>query len=286
MQNYAVIGDHDEGTPGYKSDRALEHSLEILESIRGEGEDKAEWNMRMAYGHQYLSGQEEKAIPYAERWAELDPEDENAAGVIKECLEAIERRSDGSESDVDDDETGVFAGFVLLSRVSWSKRQLIRDLKELWDIVAEEDDDDSNDDVLVFEVDGRVAAISLMKGPIPDGEAEANAENNYMWPEAVDVAREHRAHLLVFVGERDDDDLIERGKLFVKLPSGERLWHLHQRSGVPAGVLRRHGRDDEGGRAPNLQLDMVRTVQDREGHIRIHLRDEDIRKGGDGGPRR
>lgn len=217
LQNYAVIGDHDEGTPGYKADRALEHSLEILESIRGEGEDKAEWNMRMAYGHQYLSGQEEKAIPYAERWAELDPEDENAAGVIKECLEAIERRSDGSESDVDDDETGVFAGFVLLSRASWSKRQLIRDLKELWDIVAEEDDDDSNDDVLVFEVDGRVAAISLMKGPIPDGEAEANAENNYMWPEAVDVAREHRAHLLVFVGERDDDDLIERGKLFVKL---------------------------------------------------------------------
>ena len=217
LQNYAVIGDHDEGTPGYKADRALEHSLEILESIRGEGEDKAEWNMRMAYGHQYLSGQEEKAIPYAERWAELDPEDENAAVVIKECLEAIERRSDGSESDVDDDEAGVFAGFVLLSRVSWSKRQLIRDLKELWDIVAEEDDDDSNDDVLVFEVDGRVAAVSLMKGPIPDGEAEANAENNYMWPEAVDVAREHRAHLLVFVGERDDDDLIERGKLFVKL---------------------------------------------------------------------
>lgn len=218
LQNYAVIGDHDEGTPGYKADRALEHSLEILESIRGEGEDKAEWNMRMAYGHQYLSGQEEKAIPYAERWAELDPEDENAAGVIKECLEAIERRSDGSESDVDDDdETGVFAGFVLLSRVSWSKRQLIRDLDELWGIVAEEDDDDSNDDVLVFEVDGRVAAISLMKGPIPNGEAEANAENNYMWPEAVDVAREHRAHLLVFVGERDDDDLIERGKLFVKL---------------------------------------------------------------------
>ena len=112
LQNYAVIGDHDEGTPGYKADRALEHSLEILESIRGEGEDKAEWNMRMAYGHQYLSGQEEKAIPYAERWAELDPEDENAPGVIKECLEAIERRSDGSESDVDDDETGVFAGFV------------------------------------------------------------------------------------------------------------------------------------------------------------------------------
>ena len=33
--------------------------------------------MRMAYGYQYLNGQEEKAIPYAQRWAELDPEDED-----------------------------------------------------------------------------------------------------------------------------------------------------------------------------------------------------------------
>ena len=218
LQNYAVIGDHDEGTPGYKADRALRHSLEILESIRDEGEDRAEWNMRMAYGHQYLDGEEDKAIPYAERWAELDPEDESAPAVIRECQEAVAARDDGSDDDdSDDDETGVFTGFVLLSRISWSKRQLIRDLEEMWGISAEEDDEDSNDDALVFEVDGRIAAISLMRGPIPNGEAEANAENNYMWPDAADVAREHRAHLLVFVGEKDDDDLIERGKLFVKL---------------------------------------------------------------------
>ncbi len=218
LQNYAVIGDHDEGTPGYKADRALRHSLEILESIRDEGEDRAEWNMRMAYGHQYLDGEEGKAIPYAERWAELDPDDEDAPAVIRECREAVAAREDGSDDDdSDDDETGVFAGFVLMSRISWSKRQLIRDLEEMWGISAEEDEEDSNDDALVFEVDGRVAAISLMRGPIPNGEAEANAENNYMWPDAADVTREHRAHLLVFVGEKDDDDLIERGKLFVKL---------------------------------------------------------------------
>ena len=218
LQNYAVIGDHDEGTPGYKADRALRHSLEILESIRDEGEDRAEWNMRMAYGHQYLDGEEGKAIPYAERWAELDPDDEDAPAVIRECREAVVAREDGSDDDdSDDDETGVFAGFVLMSRISWSKRQLIRDLEEMWGIEAEEDEEDSSEDALVFEVDGRVAAVSLMKGPIPDGEAETNAENNYMWPEAVDAAREHRAHLLVFVGEREDDDLIERGKLFVKL---------------------------------------------------------------------
>ena len=75
LENYAIIGDHDEGTPRYKGDKALCRAIEVLESVREEGQDKAEWNMRMAYGYQYLYGQEEKAIPYAQRWAELDPED-------------------------------------------------------------------------------------------------------------------------------------------------------------------------------------------------------------------
>ena len=48
--------------------------------------------MRMAYGYQYLYGQEVKAIPYAQRWAELDPEDENAPAVIRECKAEIRKR--------------------------------------------------------------------------------------------------------------------------------------------------------------------------------------------------
>ena len=57
--------------------------------------------MRMAYGYQFLYGQEEKAIPYAQRWAELDPKDETAKDLIKELQEEIDRRAsddDGSES--------------------------------------------------------------------------------------------------------------------------------------------------------------------------------------------
>lgn len=55
-----------------------------------------------------------------------------------------------------------------------------------------------------------------MPFPIPDHEAEANAENNWMWPEAVRVAKKHAAHIMVAVCGGDDDP-IERGKLFVKL---------------------------------------------------------------------
>ena len=67
LENYAIIGDHDEGTPRYKGDKALLRAIDVLESVREEGQDKAEWNMRMAYAYQYLFEQEEKAIPYAQR---------------------------------------------------------------------------------------------------------------------------------------------------------------------------------------------------------------------------
>ena len=92
LENYAIIGDHNEGTPNYKKDKALLRAIEVLESVREEGQDKAEWNMRMAYGYQYLHEQEETAIPYAQRWAELDPDDGNASAVIQECKAEIRKR--------------------------------------------------------------------------------------------------------------------------------------------------------------------------------------------------
>ena len=92
-QNYAIIGNDDQGTPSFIGDKFLLKSIDILHSVREEGQDKAEWNMRMAYAYQYLTHEEEKAIPYALRWAELDPEDKDALLVVKECQEEIEKRS-------------------------------------------------------------------------------------------------------------------------------------------------------------------------------------------------
>lgn len=92
-QNFAIIGNDDQGTPSFIGDKFLLKSIDILNSVREEGKDKAEWNMRMAYAYQYLTHEEEKAIPYALRWAELDPEDKDALGVVKECQEEIEKRT-------------------------------------------------------------------------------------------------------------------------------------------------------------------------------------------------
>ena len=47
LENYAIIGDREEGTPGRKGDKALLRAIQVLEAVREEGRDKAEWNMRM-----------------------------------------------------------------------------------------------------------------------------------------------------------------------------------------------------------------------------------------------
>ena len=217
LENYAIIGDHDEGTLKSKGDKALLRAIEVLESVREEGQDKAEWNMRMAYGYQYLYGQEEKAIPYAQRWAELDPEDKDAPAVIQECQKEIAKRAE-AEAEDESDHTGVFTGFVLLSKGEWDKEQFIRDMKEKWDIAVDEYDasEEKDDDALVFEVGDMVAAVSLATYPIPNGEAELNAENNYMWEDAVKVAKEHCAHIMVAVLGKEEN-LLEKGKLYTKV---------------------------------------------------------------------
>lgn len=422
LENYAVLGDHQEGSPQDEAQAALKRAVDVLESVRAEGVDKAEWHMRMAYGYQYMTDQEEKAVSYAQRWAELDPRDECAPMVIEECARRIRRRlrragktkftpgatpfegfdftnfwndseyakkeyvsaepsdeliaeierelgyklpasyvwlmkrhnggipvntcfptdeptswaedhvaitgifgigrdkayslggnlgsrfmtsewgyppigvavcdcpsaghdmifldyracgpegepavvhvdqeldyrithladsfeefvrglqndavfeeadeeeNKGDAVDNENDDTtdakdakdepgcGPFLGFALLSKGYWDKTRLIGDLKKLWDITVpkSDPDEDERDDSLVFNLGDRMVAISLMPFPIPGNEAETNAENNWMWPEAADVAKKHAAHIMVAVCGGDDDP-IERGKLFVKL---------------------------------------------------------------------
>ena len=140
------------------------------------------------------------------------------AGTV--ALKRPPQEEPDGEDEEETDRTGVFTGFVLLSKEEWDKEQFIRDMKEKWDITVEEYDasDEQDDDALVFEVGDMLAAVSLVTAPIPDGEAEANAENNYMWEDAVKAAREHRAHIMVAVLGKEED-LLEKGKLFTKLVS-------------------------------------------------------------------
>lgn len=217
LENYAVLGDRNEGSPTDKAEQALRRAIAVLESVREEGRDKAQWHMRMAYGYQYLTGEEAKAIPYAKTWAQLDPTDEDAPAVIRECEKAVEERRRAQEQPSGPvDKKGVFLGFVLLEKARWDKARLIADLKADWDIDVPEEDRGGKDDALVFEMGDMIGAASLMPGPIPGDEAQACAENNYLWPEAVDAAKAHAAHIMVTVVGKETD-AAARGRLFVKL---------------------------------------------------------------------
>ena len=150
---------------------------------------------------------------------EKEPEDEDAPALIRQCQDEIDKQTEAADEDESDtDRTGVFTGFVLLSKGEWDKQQFIRDMQEKWGITVDEysASEEKDDDALVFEVGDMLAAVSLADCPIPAGEAEANAENNYMWEDAVKVAREHRAHILVAVLGKEKD-LLEKGKLFTKV---------------------------------------------------------------------
>ena len=61
-------------------------------------------------------------------------------------------------------------------------------------------------------------AVAIMPAPVPNQEAEHYAGANYMWKDAVEVTKSHKAHLMVSVLGKDAN-LLERGKLFTKVVS-------------------------------------------------------------------
>ena len=92
--------------------------------------------------------------------------------------------------------TGSFCGFVLLDQGAYSFAPL-RDRLQQWGIepLADSflDDVMMSDMDLMFEVPGAMITVSLMKEPIPDGEAEA-AAMHVLWQEAQSVIKAHTAH--------------------------------------------------------------------------------------------
>ena len=143
--------------------------------------------------------------------------------VHAEILEAVIKELEGGIDDEDEEETGAFVGFVLLEEAQWDPEKLRADLLSEWGLVCEALDDDVDREAqpeemesLIFKLDGMMAMVSLMDAPVPDGEAETNAENNYMWPEAVAVTKTHKAHLIVAVVEQERP-LVDVAKAFTKL---------------------------------------------------------------------
>ncbi|WP_159991098.1 DUF4261 domain-containing protein [Pelistega ratti] len=115
----------------------------------------------------------------------------------------------------EENSTGSFIAFVLLSDTQWDINQLINDCKTDWNI---ELPNDSQDNTLYTKIGDMTLVISLMPIPIPNKEVEYHAATNYMWEDAVEISKSHKAHLLVSVLGKDAN-VLDKGKLFTKVIS-------------------------------------------------------------------
>ena len=115
------------------------------------------------------------------------------------------------------DNIGEFCGSVLLSEDCWDKNKLIKDLRDEWSIeIPNEDLTDEADDVIFTDINGYRVVISKFPDSVPNEEAEINASNNYMWREAVEVTKSHKAHIVVAV-LGDGEDIKERGLIYTEI---------------------------------------------------------------------
>ena len=115
--------------------------------------------------------------------------------------------------------TSAFTGFVLLNEAKFDRDKFLKNLKEDWKITLDlgREDKRKDKDMLVGDIDGIMVAVALMPAPIPNNEAVDNAKTNYRWKDAVKIAEEHKAHILVsLLGE---PDLVEGAKLYTKIIS-------------------------------------------------------------------
>ena len=115
----------------------------------------------------------------------------------------------------EEETVGSFCGSVLLSEDVWDKEKLISDLKADWEIELSKEDTEDEDTIVTY-FDKCSIIISKFPAPVPNEEAEINAENNWMWEEAVEVTKTHKAHIVVAI-LGDEEDVISRGILYTKI---------------------------------------------------------------------
>lgn len=149
---------------------------------------------------------------------ELVPENDmrELANLTERLRKELYDETDEGEGSEAPPGTGRFVAFVLLSEVQWNRNQLIQDLNSKWNINVPDQGQSNDDNSLVFTVGNAICAVGMMGIPVPNGEAVANARNNFMWREAVEAATAHKAHIIVAVTGATAT-LRERGLLHAKV---------------------------------------------------------------------
>ena len=219
---------------------SCDKAMEVMNLIP-EPERDAKWYYRYGYSLLYkdfpiASDQHEEVLALIDKACEMSLDDE----VKDWCLELISydpelediiksketsfphiydyyihsdyANEEGSATE--EEAAGTFCGSVLLSEDKWDKDKLISDLQADWGIELPKEDTEDEDTIVNF--DKCRIVISKFPAPVPNEEAEINAENNWMWEEAVEITKTHKAHIVVAI-LGDEEDLKSRGLLYTKI---------------------------------------------------------------------
>ena len=92
--NLAVLGDHSaHGRDGEVDGELLGHAIDLLESVRLQGENDPYWNSRMGYSCLMAYSSAATAYEYAKRWLSLAPDDPDAQELVRDCEKYLEEEN-------------------------------------------------------------------------------------------------------------------------------------------------------------------------------------------------
>lgn len=113
-------------------------------------------------------------------------------------------------------ENNNFISFVLLENDELDFLALKSLLENELDMIIP--DENFTQDGVIFHHKNMLITLSLIKNPIPNNEAEYYAKFNFMWKNALDETKKHKAHLIVAVLSQSEPKL-EQAKLFTQISS-------------------------------------------------------------------
>jgi len=102
--------------------------------------------------------------------------------------------------------------FIALSETpQLSATEIQRDLKATWPTLPALGKPEKKENTLAFDVGEASVILGLMPAPIPWSDLQGPCATSWLWPEAAQVLRQHKSHLIVTV--MGDENPLNRAKL-------------------------------------------------------------------------
>lgn len=114
------------------------------------------------------------------------------------------------------EEKGVFISFLMLGDYGFNINDFVSQFKKDWNISLKKSEN-SKENTDLFETENMLIGISYVDSPLPLNLVEEQAKRNQNWDEAIDVAKNHKAQLMVAIAAKEGIKDVEKAKLHVKV---------------------------------------------------------------------